>query len=588
LLAGCGENSRTASGRLVLAASAEPDVVIDVTTRHQRIAGFGASSAWTATSLTDERADTFFSPTEGLGLSLLRLRITPSGTTDENGTALKAAQRGVAVWAAPWSPPGAWKTSPGCPEGTPGCNPEGPGTDAWGGHLLPEYYDDWAARLANFAANKANEGIPLIALSSQNEPDWVASWETCEWTPTELTTFVRDHLGPALRARDLDTKLMTPESANWDSLASYADPMLADPDARAEIGIVAVHDYGGTAYAYTAPADNGKEFWETEISYHDFTGIDAALQTATSIHEHLTVANVNAFHYWWLMSDNVDSSLFAGGRLTPQAYGLGQYSRFIRPGFFRVEATPSAPVLGLVVSAYFEPTLGRLVIVAVNSTADAMERTFGITGSGVTSMSPWVTNETLSLEPQISFAVSDSFAFSLAPKSITTFVGDGTPAGTGGTGGTGGSSGGSAGSTAEGGAPSEGGAPASGGVANEAGAAGDTQSAGGESGAGEPTPVAGQGGTTPGSGGDSASGGFSAEPGAGAPNAAGGSGGNGGSSAGRGGRGGSTSSGGDEEERVRPGNACACRTVGTTRSTSGAFLGVALALGLVARRRRAR
>jgi hypothetical protein len=50
---------------------------------HQRIDGFGASSAWRS-SWSSNVADMFFSTNTGLGLSLLRTRIAPGGTTVEN------------------------------------------------------------------------------------------------------------------------------------------------------------------------------------------------------------------------------------------------------------------------------------------------------------------------------------------------------------------------------------------------------------------------------------------------------------------------------------------------------------------------
>src|SRR5690606_17431835 len=160
--------------------------------------------AWNAQSFNDIEADLLFSRELGLGLSLLRLRIAPTGTTWEQGAAPKAHQRGAKIWAAPWSPPGEWKTN---------------GADLNGGSLLPEHYQDWAERLALFAKNKQLEGVPLLGISAQNEPDWIADWETCEWTPQQLVTFIKDHLGPTLREQAPGTALIAPEAANWDSLA---------------------------------------------------------------------------------------------------------------------------------------------------------------------------------------------------------------------------------------------------------------------------------------------------------------------------------------------------------------------------------
>src|SRR6516164_8960312 len=71
-----------------------PSVDVDTTQTLQAIDGFGASSAWTAGNMADSRADELFSPTAGIGLSLLRVRIAPDGTTAELATAQLAAARG--------------------------------------------------------------------------------------------------------------------------------------------------------------------------------------------------------------------------------------------------------------------------------------------------------------------------------------------------------------------------------------------------------------------------------------------------------------------------------------------------------------
>ena len=400
---------------------------IDTGVRRQRITGFGASSAWVVQSVSKDVADLLFSPEKGIGLSLLRLHINPDGTTNEMGTARTAHERGVAVWAAPWSPPGAWKTT---------------GTDNYGGTLLPEYYEAWANRLSSFARGMADAGVPLVALSSQNEPNWVAEWETCEYTPAELTTFVRDYLGPALRRDSPGTKLMAPEAIDWITIASYADALLDDAGANAELGIVAVHAYGGTPWNYTAPAEHGKEFWETEISYDDFEGMAATLETAREVHKHLVIGNVNAFHYWWLISETT-AGLMKGGELTPQAYGLGHYSRFIRPGYERLEML-AEPSPGLVTSAYVEPSSGRTVIVAVNSTENTAEWTLRVEGGDFVEVTPWVTTEASTLERAPSFAFTSGFDYAFAPRSVTTLIVSGVetpPAGEGGEGGAPGASG---------------------------------------------------------------------------------------------------------------------------------------------------
>ncbi|HET9960182.1 MAG TPA: glycoside hydrolase [Polyangiaceae bacterium] len=411
-------------------------VTVDFGTREQRISGFGTSSAWTTPTLTDEQADFFFSEERGLGISLLRLRIAPDGTTLETRTALRAQERGVRVWAAPWSPPGEWKTN---------------GTDNHGGSLLPEYYQAWAERLAAFTREMKQQGVELIALSAQNEPNWTAEWETCNWTPAELVTFIRDHLGPALQDASPNTLLMAPESANWTGLRSYTDALLADEQAREFLGIVATHAYGGFPFDYPKIREYQKEFWETEISYSDSRGISAALATARMIHDHLSIARVNAWNYWWMNSDN-ETSLLKNGEVLPQAYGLGHFSKFVRPGFYKVQAEPRGPSTGIGVSAFADPDGERFAIVTFNDNDYPVTQRFAFQSLPSGSLRPWLTREGIQLEAQPVVTATNSFEYTLPASSIITFVGTDDPpdlpVGEGGAGGTGAGAGADAGGSA--------------------------------------------------------------------------------------------------------------------------------------------
>ena len=85
---------------------------------HQRIDGFGASSAWRG-SWTTAQADMFFSTNNGIGLSLLRNHITYAGsasssatpTTVEISIMTNAQARGALVWSAPWTPAAGFKST---------------------------------------------------------------------------------------------------------------------------------------------------------------------------------------------------------------------------------------------------------------------------------------------------------------------------------------------------------------------------------------------------------------------------------------------------------------------------------------------
>ena len=222
------------------------DVVVDLGDVRQTIDGFGAADVWMG-ALTPAQADLFFSPTAGIGLSILRQGIDATGESlSDYGNAKMAAARGAVVWAAPWSPPAASKDN---------------GDVNNGGHLLPADYDAWASTLAAFAGKlQANAGVPLYGVSAQNEPDFTASYPSCVYTADEMVAFVKV-LGPKLHALSPPVKLLAAEPDLWADLwgqqNAYGAAILADPAAAASVDVLAAHQYGGGAV--TGPPRGGHE-----------------------------------------------------------------------------------------------------------------------------------------------------------------------------------------------------------------------------------------------------------------------------------------------------------------------------------------
>eukprot|EP00026_Physarum_polycephalum_P016592 Phypoly_transcript_17530.p1 GENE.Phypoly_transcript_17530~~Phypoly_transcript_17530.p1 ORF type:complete len:172 (+),score=21.60 Phypoly_transcript_17530:51-566(+) len=106
----------------------------------QRIDGFGVSCATRPAAPPTSILNLLFDPNIGIGLSLLRSRVSydmPNATTEIN-FALAAHRYGVQVWSTPWSPPPQWKSNHNA---------------ANGGYLLPQYYQQYATYLANYVSN---------------------------------------------------------------------------------------------------------------------------------------------------------------------------------------------------------------------------------------------------------------------------------------------------------------------------------------------------------------------------------------------------------------------------------------------------
>ena len=168
-------------------------------------------------------------------------------------------------------------------------------------------------------------------------------------------------------------------------------------------------------------------YWVTEISGLDAvdTSIADALMWANTIHDCLVRCNMNAFHYWWLVNigDQDDEGLCnSNGQPTPRMYALGNFSKFIRPGFVRVAATGS-PAAGVRTSAYYGRELSRLVIVAINGGA---AKTVDVNLSGISGgdmVVPWLTDSTRRLQRQQPVMLSNgNFSFVMPSGSIVTFV----------------------------------------------------------------------------------------------------------------------------------------------------------------------
>ena len=106
--------------------------------------------------------------------------------------------------------------------------------------------------------------------------------------------------------------------------------------------------------------------------------------------------------------------------MTKRLYTIGNYSKFIRPGYVRIGESDDG---GVLISSYKDLATGKFVIVAVNSGA-AQTETFNLNGFTATSVTPWVTSSALNLAQQTDVAVGgSSFTYTLAAGSVTTFVG---------------------------------------------------------------------------------------------------------------------------------------------------------------------
>lgn len=74
------------------------------------------------------------------------------------------------------------------------------------GSLKPEYYPAFARYLLKFIQAYEAEGIPMSAITVQNEPRMASKdYPTTLWTGKEERDFIRDHLGLLFKQNNIKT-----------------------------------------------------------------------------------------------------------------------------------------------------------------------------------------------------------------------------------------------------------------------------------------------------------------------------------------------------------------------------------------------
>jgi glucuronoarabinoxylan endo-1,4-beta-xylanase len=382
---------------------------INYTDTQQRIDGFGASSAWYQNAFSTSDADLLFSTNTGAGLSLLRTRIAPGGVIDDaEGTiAQQAVARGARVWSTPWSPPVNFKDT----------------NSVNGGSFVSSSanYQGYAAQLANYVTTMKNTyGVNLYAMSIQNEPDVSQTYESCLWTSQQIHDFL-PYLEMAMTNNNVNaTKIIIPEDELWQW--NLAANTMNDTVTSNLVDILAAHNYGGTVgpvTQYGTPCS--KAVWETEHYFGSGDDITNGLAVAQEIHSFMTVAQANAYHYWWLTGSGNGSIADNTASPAKRLFVMGNYSRFVRPNFYRVGATNSSFAL---VSAYKDTNSFNFAIVAANPTAFPVSQTFALTNFPVIgTLTQWVTSASLSLANQGPVGVTNkTFSCFIPAYSIVTFV----------------------------------------------------------------------------------------------------------------------------------------------------------------------
>ena len=214
----------------------------------------------------DERGEVIerlVSPDKGIGMNLMRICIgtsdfvgepyysyddVPKGETDPNldrfsiekdqayilpvlKTALEK-NPGLLFFASPWSPPAWMKTNESLRQG----------------ELKRECYDAYARYFVKYIQAYQAEGIPIYAVTIQNEPRMSdPDYTTCLWTGAQQRDFIRDHLGPQFAKNNIKAKIWCWDH-NW-NYVQFPRTILIDPEAAKFVEGTGFHHYEGRVEA---------------------------------------------------------------------------------------------------------------------------------------------------------------------------------------------------------------------------------------------------------------------------------------------------------------------------------------------------
>ena len=399
-----------------------PAITVDDAQRFQEIDGFGASltdaAAWLfwnklKPKATDRAFRMLFARKGGIALNILRQPVgssdlavtfysfddlcqqaakactTPPDKTDMGLEHFSLAHDeqyilpllrkalqvnpGIHVMLTPWSPPG-WMKTTGSMLGSVAETKES-------SLLRPDAYPAFADYLVRTVVGYQAHGVPVWALSVQNEPLYdPPTYAGMKMEAPAQAAFLGEALGPALARAGLHPKVMVYDH-NWDR-PDYPEAVLKDARAGALAAGTAWHHYGGDPEVMTRNHDEfpDKGQWVTESSGGTWqTGNVLAEEAGELI---AVMRNWSRSYVLWALATDEKHGPFVGGcdtcrglmtidlsdpekpAVKPELdyYVLGHASRFLLPGAMRVASDEAGEIKDV---AFRNPD-GSVVLYALN------------------------------------------------------------------------------------------------------------------------------------------------------------------------------------------------------------------------------
>jgi len=290
--------------------------------RFQYVRGYGGMDvAWANfPEQTPEDMELMYNPDWGLGYNINRIMIPPSNT-NVNITMrdITNAHRphyyenvrivnkyGGYVSAAPWSPPKEWKSN---------------NSINGGGHLVRSYYQQYANYLRAFAKHMYDAGAPIHSISIQNEPNYVAGYDGCEWTPEQMRDFFKTvgRFTTGIRGFGGGKEIPSVWTLNGESANTpfINIPALVDPASRDVIDLYARHVYGSTTDTLWRIRPDGSPVPPSELNNSSTLNNILSRPDGTKYEVWMTEHNINSanataypndstWNYVWRFMNDID------------------------------------------------------------------------------------------------------------------------------------------------------------------------------------------------------------------------------------------------------------------------------------------
>lgn len=351
-------------------------------------------------------------------------------------------------------------------------------------NLKDDCYDDFADFLTTTTKHFVNEGYHVTYIDPVNEPqfDWKDGQEGSPWENANISNLVKE-LDKSIQTQQLTTKILIPEAAKWNCLyggneARANNQLSAFFDSSnstyiADLPSVAKVAAGHSYWTFRTNNDlkdvrervrdeaakYGVEVMQTEwsmldaapetsagfpASYDAASKMDIALYLGKLIYCDLVYGNMTGWSYWTAFAQEKWSQknrfylirMNAKGDTGEESYGdikkggtltadknlwvLGNYSRFIRPGYKRLEVNGADELNGLMASSWLSPDAKTLVTVLVNMSRGSRKIDLSLSGSHVEGVKTYVTDKDHDL--QYDTTSNDASNMEIPARSVVTVV----------------------------------------------------------------------------------------------------------------------------------------------------------------------